>query len=75
MPKVLDLNDLIGGVDRMVRRILGGDVELGEAGNGSLGDASAKSRTPELESMRTRIRGELLAGHANGVKETALPKS
>jgi uncharacterized membrane protein YqiK len=54
--------------------------KLGEAG-GSLGDAPNKSRTPELESMRTRIRSELLAGHAsvpgagNGAKVTTLPSA
>ncbi|HSO37955.1 MAG TPA: hypothetical protein VLT33_35750, partial [Labilithrix sp.] len=47
--------------------------KLGEAGDATLGDA--KSRTPELESMRTKIRSELLAGHANGVKVAVLPKA
>ena len=41
--------------------------KLGESGDASLGEAS-KSRTPELESMRTKIRSELLAGHTNGAK-------
>ncbi|MEA2751241.1 MAG: hypothetical protein QOI41_5384, partial [Myxococcales bacterium] len=40
--------------------------KLGEAGGSTLGDGgeSSKSRTPELDTMRTRIRSELLAGHA-----------
>jgi len=41
--------------------------KLGESGDASLGEAS-KSRTPELESMRTKIRSELLAGQTNGAK-------
>ena len=61
--------------------------KLGEAGGATLGDSSAstKSRTPELDTMRTRIRSELLAGHAapqangNGIKvaipSATLPKS
>ncbi len=51
--------------------------KLGEAGAGPLGDG--KSRTPELEAMRTRIRGELLGSHANGngngVKVATLPSA
>jgi hypothetical protein len=39
--------------------------KLGESGGDTLGDANGKSRTPELESMRTRIRSELLASHAS----------
>jgi hypothetical protein len=63
--------------------------KLGDASGSTLGDASGKSRTPELDTMRTRIRGELLAGHAapqgngngsgNGVKvsfpSATLPKT
>ena len=63
--------------------------KLGDASGSTLGDASGKSRTPELDTMRTRIRGELLAGHAapqgpmqgggNGIKvslpSATLPKS
>lgn len=49
---------------------------LGEAGASATFDAS-KSRSPELESMRTRIRDELLADHAshngNGVLLATLP--
>ena len=32
----------------------------------TLGDASGKSRTPELEAMRTRIRSELLCAPLGG---------
>jgi uncharacterized membrane protein YqiK len=39
--------------------------KLGESGGDTLGDANGKSRTPELESMRTRIRSELLATHSS----------
>jgi uncharacterized membrane protein YqiK len=52
--------------------------KLGDAGGSVLGDDGAKSRTPELETMRTRIRSELLATHANGngsVKVTSLPSA
>ena len=52
--------------------------KLGDSGSATLGDA-AKSRTPELEAMRTRIRSELLcspkaAAGTNGTSAT-LPKS
>ena len=50
--------------------------KLGEGGNATLGDASGKSRTPELETMRTRIRSELLSaplGGTNGVKVPTFP--
>jgi hypothetical protein len=51
--------------------------KLGDAGGATLGD-SAKSRTPELEAMRSRIRSELLcspkAAGTNGTSAT-LPKS
>jgi uncharacterized membrane protein YqiK len=54
--------------------------KLGEAGSATLGggptDAN-KSRTPELETMRTRIRSELLATHGNGagIKVATLPSA
>jgi uncharacterized membrane protein YqiK len=48
--------------------------KLGEAG-GSTFDLNAK-RNPEVEAMRSRIRNELLAPHANGtMKVTALPSA
>jgi uncharacterized membrane protein YqiK len=55
--------------------------KLGDAGGGTLGDG--KSRSPELEAMRTRIKSELFAtqanGNGNGLKVTVpsatLPKS
>ncbi|MBF5067246.1 hypothetical protein G6O45_29025, partial [Salmonella enterica subsp. enterica serovar Istanbul] len=51
--------------------------KLGEGSATLGGDEGNKSRTPELETMRTRIRSELLATHGNGagIKVTTLPSA
>ena len=50
--------------------------KLGDASGVAL-DLGGKSRTPEVEAMRSRIRNELLATHANGngLKVTTLPSA
>jgi len=51
--------------------------KLGEAGGATLGDT--KSKSPELEAMRARIKSELMAAHTNGsgtaVKVSTLPSA
>jgi hypothetical protein len=52
--------------------------KLGDAAGGVLGDATGKSRNPDLETMRTRIRSEMLSGspatmNGNGVRPPPLP--
>ncbi len=56
--------------------------KLGDGGSATLGDEASKSRTPELDTMRTRIRSELLATHAGGpsgngsaIKVTSMPSA